>query len=152
MKLLLSNTVRLFILIFLASYSLCAQSTNFLKRVQYEENSGSKVRVIQSEDLDKLLDLHLYEESKQKGIEGYRIRLYRGSGPRALKELEETKAKFLQNQDDVALYVSFDYPDYLLAVGDFRTFSEALKYLKSIEQQFPNKLYIISTRIYYPKL
>ena len=76
-------TVRLlFILVSLISFLVTSHShaqlagTQLLREIQYAKNPG-KVSIVQDNSITKLIDKHLYEESKRKGIAGYRIRVIR---------------------------------------------------------------------------
>jgi hypothetical protein len=135
-----------------ATANLYAQisGTKFLHDIQSPVNEN-KITIVQSEDIVRLVDRHLYEEGKKKGIVGYRIRVFSNSGSLARKEGEDTMAGFMQRYDDIKTYFNFDSPFYRLYVGDFRTRSEAIKYLKKIEQNYPDA-FIVRSKINYPAL
>jgi hypothetical protein len=97
----------------------------------------------------KVIDAHLYEESKKKGITGYRIRIFSNSGAQARKQGEIIMAGFLNRYEDIKTYFIFDSPFYLLYVGDFRTHSEAMHFLKEIELLYPDA-FIVRSKINYP--
>jgi hypothetical protein len=141
-----------FLFILLATGNLSAQISGmrFLHDLQLPSNGG-KITIIQSEDISRLTDRHLYEESKKKGIVGYRIRVFSNSGSQARKEGEGIMAGFLQKYEDIKTYFNFDSPFYRLYVGDFRTRSEAMKYLKKIERDYPDA-FIVRSKINYPSL
>lgn len=124
--------------------------TKFLHDVQAPVNNG-KVAITQSEDISRLLDRHIFEESKKQGIVGYRIRIFSNSGSHARKEGEDIMARFLKRFDGIKTYFNFDSPFYRLYVGDFRTRSEAMKFQKSIEIEYPGA-FIVRCRINYPSL
>jgi hypothetical protein len=142
----------LLVLIMFSAGTLCAQvsGTRFLHDVQSPAKDG-KVTISQSEDISKLIDRHLSEESKKQGIVGYRIRIFSNSGARARKEGEDIMARFLQRFDGVKTYYNFDSPFYRLYVGDFRSRSEAMKFQKRIEIEYPDA-FIVRCRINYPSL
>ncbi len=128
----------LLVLILFSTGNLYAQisGTKFLHDVQSPVNNG-KVAIVQSEDIARLVDRHIYEESKKKGIVGYRIRIFSNSGSHARKEGERYNGRISKRFDDIKTYFNFDSPFYRLYVGDFRTRSEAMKFLKKIEQNYP---------------
>jgi hypothetical protein len=140
------------IFIFLIAGNLCAQisGAKFIQDVQSPVNSGS-VTILQNDEIARLVDRHLYEESKKKGIVGYRIRVFSNSGSLARKEGEGVMSEFIQKYDDIKTYFNFDSPFYRLYVGDFRTRSEAMKCLKKIEHDFPDA-FIVRSKINYPSL
>jgi hypothetical protein len=141
-----------FILIILTTGNICAQisGSKLLHDIQSPVND-SKITIVQSEEITKLVDRHLYEEGRKKGIVGYRIRVFSNSGSQARKEGEGIMAGFLQKYEDIKTYFNFDSPFYRLYVGDFRTRSEAMKYLKKIERDYPDA-FIVRSKINYPAL
>ncbi len=141
-----------FILLF-AFASFCnAQlaGTNLARQIQSPGSKG-KVTLVQDDAILQLIDRHLYEESKKNGIVGYRIRLFSDSGNKARKEGELMKANFISRYGKMNTYFLFDSPFYLLYVGDFRTHSEAMKFLKQIEPFYPDA-FIVRSKINYPSL
>jgi hypothetical protein len=121
-----------------------------MKDIQYSQTPG-KVTITQDNDIVKMIDKHLYEESKRKGITGYRIRIYSNSGKQAYTDGPRVQAEFASNYAGIRTYYMFDSPFYLLYVGDFRTHSNAMKFLKSIEHIYPDA-FIVRTKINYPEL
>jgi hypothetical protein len=143
----------LFLLLFIFSFSQShAQiaGTQLIRDIQYAQTPG-KVTIIQDNSIVTLIDKHLYEESKRKGISGYRIRIYSNSGKQAYTEGPKVQAEFISRFEDVKTYYVFDSPFYSLYVGDFRTQSDAMKFLKSIEGLYPDA-FIVKTRINYPDM
>jgi hypothetical protein len=148
-------TVKLsLILVFIFSFLIASHShaqlagTQLLREIQYAKNPG-KVSIVQDNSITKLIDKHLYEESKHKGIAGYRIRIYSNSGKQAYTDGPRVQAEFISRYEGVKTYYIFDSPFYLIYVGDFRTHSDAMKFLKTIEGQYPDA-FIVRTRINYP--
>jgi hypothetical protein len=141
-----------FILFFLSTNHSHAQltGTQLIRDIQYAKNPG-KVTIVQDNSITKLIDKHLYEESKRKGIAGFRIRIYSNSGKQAYTDGPRVQAEFISKHEGVKTYYIFDSPFYLLYVGDFRTHSDAMKFLKTIEGQYPDA-FIVRTRINYPEL
>jgi hypothetical protein len=124
--------------------------TQLMRDIQYSQTPG-KVTIKQDNDIVKLIDKHLYEESKRKGITGYRIRIYSNSGKQAYTDGPRIQAEFVSNHEGIRTYYIFDSPFYLLYVGDYRTHSNAMKFLKSIENVYPDA-FIVRTKINYPAL
>jgi hypothetical protein len=124
--------------------------TKLIHDIQYTPAPG-KVTIIENNNIVKVLDTHLNEESKKKGITGYRIRIFSDSGPQARKQGELIEAGFLSRFENVRADFIFNSPFYLLYVGDFRTHSEAMKFLKEIESIYPDA-FIVRSKINYPSL
>jgi hypothetical protein len=139
----------LFIFNFSQSHAQIA-GTQLIRDIQYAQTPG-KVTIIQDNSIVTLIDKHLYEESKRKGISGYRIRIYSNSGKQAYTEGPKVQAEFISRFEDVKTYYVFDSPFYSLYVGDFRTQSDAMKFLRSIEGLYPDA-FIVKTRINYPAM
>lgn len=124
--------------------------TRLIRDLQYS-GEGGRITIIENEDIVKLIDKHLNEESKLNGIIGYRIRIYSNSGKQARIDGPKVQANFISKYEGVRAYYTFDSPFYRLYVGDFRTRSEAIKFLKEIERDYPDA-FIIRTKINYPAL
>ena len=124
--------------------------TQLIREIQYSQTPG-KVTIVQDKSIVDLIDRHLYEESKRKGISGYRIRIYSNSGKQAFIDGPKVQAEFISRFEGIKTHYVFDSPFYSLYVGDFRTQSEAMKFLKSIEGLYPDA-FIVRSRIEYPKL
>ena len=131
---------------------LSGQTRSIFDDIEYNsEKSEGKVRIIQEESIQKLVEKHQWVRSKKKGITGYRIRIYSNSGRGAKEGYDRAMAQFAYFYDDVPIHEKFVYPNYKIYVGDFRTESEALKFRKKIEHRFTGA-FIVKTRINYPKL
>ncbi len=141
-----------FFLVFLVKQNSHAQmsGTQLIRDIQYAQTPG-KVTITQDDNIVRLIDRHLYEESKRKGITGYRIRIYSNSGKQAYTDGPRIQAEFISSHEGVKTYYLFDSPFYLLYVGDFRSHSDAMKFLKSIEAEYPDA-FIVRTKINYPLL
>ena len=112
---------------------------------------GGKITIFQSDDITRLIDRHLFEEGKKKSIAGYRIVIFSKYGSTAREEADKTLALFIRNYPETKAYFTFEYPDYKIYVGDFRTRSEAMKFQKQVEKDFPNAYYR-PIKINYPAL
>lgn len=124
--------------------------TKLIRELQYS-GEGGNITILQNDDIVKIIDKHLYEESKLNGIIGYRIRIYSNSGKQARIDGPKIQANFISNHEGVKTYYTFNSPFYRLYVGDFRTRSEAMKFLKEIEREYPDA-FLIRTKINYPAL
>lgn len=128
-----------------------SQYQSIFDQLEHSDPKQGQVRIIINDDLKSLIEDHQQTLQKQDGIAGWRIRIFSDSGPGAKKEFEETKAKFLELYENIAVHQEFAYPYYKIYVGDFRTRSEALNLLKKIERKFPDA-FIVQTKINYPNL
>lgn len=132
------------IFVFTALQSATTQtSSNILQRLQTRNSSDGTVKIYQSNNIKNVLFLHL--EARKKNIEnnGYRICIFADSGQEANRKAESVRSVFMSRYRDVQPYKKFNYPFYRVYVGDFKTKSEAMKFLKKLERDFPNA-YIVS--------
>jgi hypothetical protein len=97
-----------------------------------------KIEIIQDPAIQSMMNLHLSQQVKLNGIRGYRISIYFGSGQESKKNAELTRANFVNKYENVKCYTKFEFPYFKVYVGDFRSRSEALKFLKQIEYNYPD--------------
>jgi len=66
------------------------------------------------------------------------------------KAADQSRARFISRHEEVKSYKQFEYPYFKVYVGDFRTRSEALKFLKEIEYNYPDA-FIREDIVEFPK-
>lgn len=97
---------------------------------------GGSVRV----ETDSLLEANYYklliQNSKVRGVPGYRILIYSESGLGAKEGQQRVRARFLSLFPGIDAYYRYDEPFFKVYVGDFRTMSEALKWYDPIDKEF----------------
>ena len=111
------------------------------------ENKGS-VTVNRSASVDKAFEKYV-EENSGKKLNGYRIRIFFDNKQTARMQSEEVEKTFIENFPQHPVYRTYTNPYFKVAVGDFRTRSDAAKVLLEIQKQFP-KAFIIKDVINYP--
>ena len=84
-----------------------------------------------------------------KNLSGYRIRVYYDNGQQA-RARSESIEKVLRAQYGLAVYRTFESPNYKVTIGDFRTKDEALKVYNALKGSYPTA-YIIKETINYPR-
>ena len=134
---------------------LLAQGTDAVRPqilINLEQNDGQsgKIEIIQPGQVENLLYLQIANNRLQKGIPGYRVRIFSQSGQTARAKAEETRKNFMRNFPDIEAYLDYQAPNFQIFTGDFRTKSEALREKKKIEKLFPGA-FIVSTTIQIPK-
>lgn len=122
-----------------------------LYRLEHKENNQGEVRIIQDSSILNFLDYHLQTLKKINGIRGYRISIFRDTGQDARKNCMAVRSRFKSKYDSITCHETFVYPYYKLYIGDFRTESEALNFLKIIEREYPDA-FIVRETISYPDL
>lgn len=108
------------------------------------------VKITQDVNIRNLVNLHASQQRKMNGIKGYRICIYLESGQEANKKADQERAKFISLYEDVKSYKRFEYPYFKVYVGDFRTKSEALRFLKRIESNYSDEAFIREDIIAFP--
>ena len=109
---------------------------------------GPGVEIFQSAAVRETLDKHV-RSNASKSLSGYRIRVFSDNGPQA-RGRSGAIATALREQLDVAVYRTFDSPNYKVTVGDFRSKEEALRIYNSLKGSYPTA-YIIKETINYPR-
>jgi hypothetical protein len=113
------------------------QSDVFAWLESRQPGKGS-VHITQDVNIRNLVNLHLSQQKKINGIRGYRICIYLDSGQEANKKADQERAKFISRFEDIKSYKRFEYPYFKVYVGDFRTKSEAWRFLKLMENDYPD--------------
>jgi len=102
-------------------------------------NSGEGSLIIHQDNrLDILVNRFEEVQKNRKGMPGYRIQIYFGSGRTARTDAYEAKANFLTKFSDFPAYVLYQSPFYKVRVGDFRSKREAHDLLIKVQRTFPN--------------
>ncbi len=100
--------------------------------IAYDVEEPAFVEITQDYRIKQLLEKDKYLNSKMDPpqIDGYRIKIYFGSGANSQKEANQAKAKFLKVFPDEQVYVNWATPNYTATVGNFRSKMDAEKFLK----------------------
>ncbi|MDA3821428.1 MAG: SPOR domain-containing protein, partial [Bacteroidales bacterium] len=89
---------------------------------------------------------HIVQNSKDIGVEGYRIRIFSDIGHGAKERQQRIRAKFLSLYPEIQTYPPYEGSYYKIYVGDFRTKRDALKVLEIIIKDFPDA-FIVEDKI-----
>lgn len=108
------------------------------------------VQIKQDNTLRDMVNLHLTQQRSMKGIWGYKISIFRGSGQTTRKDAELTRSKFISKYENVECKLEFEYPNWKVYVGNFRTKSEALQFLHTISSDYPDEPFIREGIVSYP--
>jgi hypothetical protein len=105
---------------------------------------NKKIEVIQPVQVEQLLNMQIANNYMQKGIQGYRIRIFSQSGQAARQKSTDIKSVFPQHFPEINAYLTYTEPNYQIFVGDFRTKTEALYYLKLVGKKYPSAFIVKS--------
>jgi hypothetical protein len=114
------------------------------------DGQGGRIEIVQPVQVENLLKLQIANNRLQKGIPGYRIRIFSQSGQTARQKAEEARMSFMKNFPKIEAYRGYNTPNWQVFVGDFRTKNEALREIKKIEKMFPGA-FIVSETIRIPR-
>lgn len=139
---------RLLVILVMVSLSLSAQEAQvrtlhggkIIDELQHNIEKEGVITIHQEEGIEFLLDTQIQMNQRSKGVDGYRIQLYSGSGPKGKKEAIHVRGKFLSEfpEEGVEVYTAFNPPFWRVRVGDYRHKHEALKLLNELKVIFPN--------------
>ena len=131
------------VLLFLIASAYCASQPaqlppDIFAQIESKKPGQGSVTIRQDIQIRNLVNMHLSQQKRMNGIRGYRIAIYIGSGQESNKQADQSRARFISKYEEVKSYKKFEYPSYKVYVGDFRTKSEALRFLKRIETDYPD--------------
>lgn len=110
-----------------------------------------ELSVYQDSRIDDMVNRHVLGNMARKGMDGYRIQVYFGSGARGREEAYEANAKALSHFPDMKVYIIYQHTYYKVRLGDFRNRIEAFCQFREIRRRFPNA-YIVPDVIEFPPL
>ncbi len=111
-----------------------------------------KVVITQDARLVALMEKNLEINKAHKGISGYRIQIFSGSGSEARKDAQHVRAEFLKIFPTLETTIVYDEPYYKTRVGNFRNRTEGYKVYKAISKHFPSCYFVIESEMEYPEL
>jgi len=114
-----------------------AAKPQILTILAQNDGRSGQIELIQPVQIEHLLKLQIANNRMQKGIPGYRIRIFSDSKQTARQKADETRGNFMRTFPDINAYMEYQAPNFQILVGDFRTRNEALRNMKKIEKQFP---------------
>lgn len=152
-------TIMLLITGMLPASILCAQQTDIqsdesiFERIAKPGPKGkSPITITQDYRLTSLVNRHIENNRERKGISGYRIQIYSGSGSNARAEALRIQAAFIKAFPDVESNLVYIEPYFRLRVGNFRTRAEGFKTFKRVSEAYPQCYFVIEKAMDFPKL
>ncbi len=109
------------------------------------------ITIRQDARISSIIERHIRQNKRKRGIDGYRIQLFFNSGPAAREQAIRLKADFLSSFPDYPVYILYQSPFYKVRIGDFRTKSNALKVFQEIKKKYPTA-YIVKDIIKFPNI
>lgn len=121
--------------IFLSGSVVFAQNKDILSDLIQPAENGGAVIMEQDSLLTSLIALQRDVNRAKGGVDGFKIRLYRGNDVlTARDEAEKVKAMFLLEYPNEVVDLDYDPPVWFVRVGNFKTYGEALKLRNELEK------------------
>jgi len=114
--------------------------------------SDSSFSIYQDKRISALVIKHIEANKQKKGMLGYRIQIYSGSGKQGRNDAQNIRKYFLVNHPDITTDIIYQEPNFKLRVGNFRTKAEGFKLYKKLLEKFPGCYFIIDENMQFPKL
>jgi hypothetical protein len=96
------------------------------------------VTIHQSPEVDAAIERFKKYNYSAEGVEGYRIQIFSESGNEAKAKAEKVLTDYKSLYDFPVGYLTYQQPNFKVRCGDFRTKSEARKYVKLISATYPS--------------
>jgi len=141
----------LFLICVFAAEHVHGQGVSGIVQNQHEGNEQGKVKITQDPVVSNLLELHILQNAKNPGMNGFRIRIFLELGQNARRNSEAVMNAFMEKYPDIRVYQSYDNPYWKISVGDFRTRESAQKLYHQLLVDYP-KAFIIPQWINFPPL
>ncbi len=113
-------------------------------------SAGYTVMLHQSPDIKEVMNGYIVRNPSKK-TPGFRVRLFFDNSQTARRRAIEIESKFKAQYPEVRSYLSYQNLYFKVAVGDFRTRTDAMRFLQSISSNYPGA-FIIKENINYPAL
>jgi len=112
---------------------------------------SGNVEIKQAGEIAELVGVRLAILKKQKGFEGYRIRIFAKTGAGARTEADDLRVEFREMHEDIKPYLHYNTPNWEIHVGNYRTRMEAMEVLDIIKEDYP-QAFVIKTIVEFPEL
>jgi hypothetical protein len=113
---------------------------------------GNRMIIIQSETVEYLVNRDIAENRLSPGkMEGFRVRIFFDNKQTARAESEQIVEDFSAAHPGTGIYRIYETPYFKVTVGDFRTKSEAIRFMNRIRNTYP-QAFITREIIHYPSL
>lgn len=125
--------------------SIKAEDVNLFSSSAYSGN----VKIVQAGEIAELVGVRLSILKKQKGFEGYRIRIFAKTGAGARTEADDLRVEFREKYEQIKPYLHYNTPNWEIHVGNYRTRMEAMEVLDMIKEDYP-QAFVTKTIIEFP--
>lgn len=116
----------------------------------YVTSGTGNIIVNRSAGIDNAMVQYIGDNGERE-LHGYRIRIFFDNKQSARIQSENVETEFTEAFPSIPVYRTYSNPYFKVAVGDYRTKSDALHGLEAVKKLFPNA-FIIREIINYPQL
>ncbi len=95
------------------------------------------IEIQASRQILSLVDFYTQYTEEVKEMPGFRIEIFSASGSGSKYKARSVQSEFQETFTNIPGYVKWEYPNFEVRVGDFRTRLEAEKTLAAIKELFP---------------
>lgn len=140
---------KIFLLLFLALLPFCAASAQTADSLSVSD-SVETVRYMNYDSLMTYLDASVgmsdsltkamaeqVQKNRSRKAQGYRVRIYFDNSQNARTVSEQIVDTFKVHHPDVPVFRIYDNPYFKVTVGEFRTKSDAMRFLEAIRPEYP---------------
>jgi hypothetical protein len=113
-------------------------------------DDGQAVRLHQSALIQRLVDNYIVRNHTKK-TPGFRVRIFFDNTQSARQRAFEAEATFHELYPEVPAYPTYQDLFFKVTVGDFRTRTDAMRFLISIRENYPGA-FIVKENINFPAL
>ncbi|MEX2596696.1 MAG: hypothetical protein WEC59_07175 [Salibacteraceae bacterium] len=125
-------------LAFILSKGLLGQTPGQNTGNEVDSNHQSSTIEVEMEDnIAQFLEMTDSLDRKNLRTTGYRIQIFSSSGPQAKQDALKNQASFLNLYSDYGAYTKWNYPNWVVRLGDYRTHLEALEFHNEIKSLYP---------------
>jgi len=128
--------IYLIVLLLFLSNTLFGQSDDiFTKLLAKEENKGTII-IQQNSGIANLIQRNIDLNKEFRGVPGFRIQIYFGSGNQAKDDALKIRKEFRDNNPNLETYLTYEAPYFKVRVGDYRNRYEAYIALRKISEKY----------------
>lgn len=125
---------------------------NVFEWVGQEGPYGNHIQLVQSAQVMDAVNARIAQQSENSAkLSGYRVRIFFDNKQTARNESAEIVKEFSLYSPNTAVYRIYENPYFKVTVGDFRTKSEAVKFMNEIKEKYP-QAFIAREAINFPNL
>jgi hypothetical protein len=120
--------------------------------VYFKSNAyGGDLIIHQTSEIEELVGLRMAILEKQKGFEGYRIRMFAQVGRGARDKANQFRVSFEESHQDIDAYLVYNNPNWEVHIGNFRDRFEAKHCLEKFRKEYP-EAFIVKSIVKFPDL